>query len=113
MEYFIYLTINLINNKKYVGKHYGSLEDNYLGSGSILKNAIKKYGKENFKREILEIVNSEKELDIAEKKWIKFFNADDKNNLNFYNLHEGGTGGNTYKNLDEKQLEKIKKIKSK
>lgn len=108
MDYFIYLTTNLTNNKKYIGKHQGSIDDTYLGSGSILKDAIHKYGKENFKREILEIVNSKKELDIAEKKWIKFFNADDKNNLNFYNLHEGGTGGNTYKNLSLEQLEKIK-----
>ena len=113
MDYFIYLTINLINNKKYIGKHQGSINDTYLGSGSILKDAIHKYGKENFKREILEIVNSEKELDMAEKKWIKFFNADNKNNLDFYNLHEGGTGGNTYKNLNLEQLEKIKQIKRK
>ena len=44
----IYITTNLINNKKYIGKHKcDSIEfDGYLGSGKILKNAIKKNGKE-------------------------------------------------------------------
>ena len=45
MEYFIYLTTNLITNEKYIGKHHGELNDSYLGSGIILQRAIKKYGK--------------------------------------------------------------------
>lgn len=32
-QHFIYITTNLINNKKYIGKHYGFLNDEYLGSG--------------------------------------------------------------------------------
>ena len=36
-QYYIYLTINLINGKKYIGKHYGELDDSYLGSGTILQ----------------------------------------------------------------------------
>jgi len=51
---FIYKTTNLINNKIYVGKHKTSANDGYLGSGLILGYAVDKYGKENFKREILE-----------------------------------------------------------
>ena len=53
--YIIYITINLIDNKKYYGVHKSSnLEkDVYLGSGYLLKLAIKKYGRENFKRENL------------------------------------------------------------
>ena len=44
-QYYIYLTTNTINNMKYIGKHYGELNDSYLGSGKILKRAIEKYGK--------------------------------------------------------------------
>jgi len=46
----IYKTTNLINNKIYVGKHNTSANDGYLGSGKLIKQAVKKYGKENIKR---------------------------------------------------------------
>ena len=50
----IYKTTNLINNKIYVGVHCtDDIDDTYLGSGKLIIKAIKKYGKENFKREIL------------------------------------------------------------
>lgn len=39
-QYFIYITTNLINNKKYIGMHYGFSDDNYLGSGSQFLKAI-------------------------------------------------------------------------
>lgn len=49
----IYKTVNTINNKIYVGQ---DVHDNpaYYGSGKYLKNAIKKYGKTNFLKIILE-----------------------------------------------------------
>ena len=65
----IYKTINLINGKIYVGQDYNN-RDNYLGSGKIILKAIKKYKKENFKKEILEECNSQEELDEKEKYWI-------------------------------------------
>ena len=34
-HFYIYITTNLINNKKYIGQHYGELDDSYLGSGNI------------------------------------------------------------------------------
>lgn len=43
MKHYIYLTTNLITNEKYIGKHYGELDDDYLGSGIILQRAILKY----------------------------------------------------------------------
>ena len=93
MEYFIYMTTNLINGHKYIGKHHGELNDSYLGSGLLLKQAVKKYGKENFKREILYISKNEEENSQKEKEFINVYNAvEDKN---FYNIHEGGNGGNT------------------
>ena len=55
MIYYIYMTTNLINGMRYIGKHYGELTDGYLGSGTKLKQDIQKFGKENFKKEILYI----------------------------------------------------------
>jgi group I intron endonuclease len=71
----IYLTTNLINNKKYIGKDINN-NPKYLGSGSVLKKAIKKYGKENFKKEILEYCNSKEELCQREEYWLNFHNAE-------------------------------------
>ena len=87
---YIYLTTNLINNKKYIGQHTGQINDSYLGSGVILTKAIEKYGKENFKKEILEICEKE-ELDDKEKYWIAYYNAFEDDN--FYNKTEGGQKG--------------------
>jgi len=53
--HYIYLIKNIINKKRYVGKHSTSnLDDGYMGGGIYLNNAINKYGRKNFKREILE-----------------------------------------------------------
>lgn len=54
MNYIVYKTTNLINHKIYVGIHKTEdLNDTYLGSGLVFQQALKKYGKENFEREIL------------------------------------------------------------
>lgn len=93
-QYYVYLTTNRLNNKKYIGQHFGELTDSYLGSGVLLAKAIKTYGKENFYKEILEICQNQNQLDEAEKKWITFYNA--VNDKMFYNLAEGPTQGNSY-----------------
>lgn len=52
--YYIYRITNLINSKTYIGQHiYRDINDSYMGSGTALRYAMKKYGKENFKKEIL------------------------------------------------------------
>ena len=85
---FIYLTTNLMNGKKYIGRHKGKESDSYLGSGVYIKPAIKKYGKHNFKRETLAYAYSDEELNELEKYYIKLYNAvEDKT---FYNIAEGG-----------------------
>lgn len=62
----------------------------YLGSGKVLKQAINKYKKENFKRVIVYLASSKKELDYKEKELIGFFDA--VQNEDWYNVAEGGTG---------------------
>lgn len=85
---FIYITTNLINNKKYIGQHKGDGSDNYLGSGDRLVMAIKKYGKENFKREIICFADGPDELNELEKYYIMLNDAVKSDE--FYNIAEGG-----------------------
>ena len=61
--HFIYKTTNLLSGKYYIGMHStDNLGDGYLGSGKRLRYSINKYGEENHNREILEFVDSRKEL---------------------------------------------------
>ena len=109
--FHIYITENLINGKKYIGQHKGTYEDNYLGSSKILQQSIAKYGRENFRRTILEETSTQCELDEKEIAWIEKFDAVNRND--FYNLTSGGTGGNTLEKLTESELEcRSNKIKS-
>ena len=87
----IYKTTNLVNGKFYVGKDAKN-KKSYLGSGIVLKQAIEKYGKENFKKEVLEVCKTLDELSEKEKYWIGKLKA-----IEFgYNLTKGGTGGDTW-----------------
>lgn len=86
----IYKTTNLANGKFYIGKDTKN-KNSYLGSGKILKKAIKKHGKENFKKEILEVCKNNDELCEREIYWINFYNSTD--NKIGYNLSKGGKGG--------------------
>lgn len=87
----IYKTTNLINGKFYVGKDERNKPD-YLGSGVKLNRAIKKYGRENFIKEVIEVCSTKEELNEREKYWIKETKAQELG----YNIADGGSGGNTY-----------------
>jgi group I intron endonuclease len=100
---YIYLTTNLINNKKYIGMHT-KFDKNYFGSGLLITRAIEKYGIENFKKEILEYANNKEELGELEKKYIEKYNA--AKSKEFYNIHSGGFGGNTIAGYTEEQMKK-------
>ena len=78
----VYLTTNLINNKKYIGKDTNNYPG-YLGSGAYIKQAIQKYGKENFKKTILEYCTDKKHLAEREEYWLNKFDVE--NNPEFYN----------------------------
>lgn len=86
---FIYITTNLINGKRYIGqKKYNHYWKTYLGSGVIFQRAVKKYGKENFRRDIIEECETKEQLDEREIYWISYYNATE--NDEFYNINSGG-----------------------
>jgi len=92
---YIYKTTNLINGKIYIGKSSKGINEsiNYYGSGISLTYAIRKYGKENFKKEILCEADNDEILNNLEKYWIKKLNS--QNRSIGYNIADGGTGGKT------------------
>ena len=96
MYYTIYKTYNLINGKEYVGKHQTqNINDEYMGSGKLVQRAIKKYGKENFVKEILFVFDSEQEVNDKEKELVT---QEYINSKLSYNLCPGGHGGFGYIN---------------
>jgi len=97
---YIYETTNLVNGKTYIGKKQGELDKTYYGSGMILKQALKKYGKENFEVVVLSTYNSEDELNNAE---IMFIETRDPT----YNIAKGGTGGNTLARATEEYKQEV------
>lgn len=101
----IYKTTNLINGKIYIGQDTKN-SINYIGSGKILKHAIKKYGKVNFRKEIIEYCKTIEELNDKEIYWINFFNSKDPDIG--YNISDGGFGCKGFKQTKE-SIEAIKK----
>lgn len=90
MKHFIYKTTNLVNGKIYIGAHSAeTYTDRYLGSGPLIKRAIEKYGRSNFKREIIAECVSAEVMYIVESHIVnrKFVDRPDT-----YNLQIGGSG---------------------
>lgn len=87
---YIYLTRNLVNNKKYIGQKKSTYfrGSEYLGSGLYLKHALTKYGRDNFSVILVGWYENKDELDKAEQYWIKYYDA--CNSDEFYNLQAGG-----------------------
>lgn len=103
LNYFIYQTTNKLNGMKYIGKHISrNLDDDYLGSGLRLNNAIRKYGREKFSREILFICANLQELTQLERLIVDESLVNDPN---YYNMMVGGQGG---PQTDERVREKLK-----
>jgi len=95
--FYIYKITNLINGKIYIGQRTinkkPELDTNYLGSGNLIKKSLQKYGKDNFKKEILEECIDRNSLCVRERYWIKELNARDPKIG--YNIVEGGIYGDS------------------
>ena len=93
MYYYVYQITNLLNGKIYVGKHKSTKhpsKNEYYGSGKQIVAAIKKYGIENFKKEVLHYCSSlaemaDKEAEVVTEDFVRRFDT--------YNMHKGGNGG--------------------
>jgi len=90
MNYCIYKTTNQINGKFYIGVHDLSRSGTYFGSGKRLLQAIRKYGKENFKQEILICFETKSEAFVAEAEIVTEDLVKDRM---CYNMTVGGSGG--------------------
>ena len=67
---YVYKTTNLINGKIYIGQNKGTIDLSYLGSGKLIFRAIKKYGRKNFRLEVLAFATTKPMLDGLEQKYI-------------------------------------------
>lgn len=103
---YIYKTTNLLNDKIYIGKKKGKFTEKYKGSGKYLKNAINKYGIENFKVEIIEYCETLEKQNEKEKYWIAYYR---NKNAEMYNIADGGDGGDLYSGLSDEDKKEWRK----
>lgn len=108
MRYTVYKTVNTLNGKYYIGAHRtNNPYDDYFGSGVALNRAIEKYGRDNFKKELLHIFETSEEMFAKEAELVEIGD-------HTYNLMEGGKGGwdhfdNTGDNNPMRNPEVVKK----
>jgi group I intron endonuclease len=96
----IYKITNTVTGKIYIGKDKKN-NPNYYGSGVKIKDAIKKYGKSSFQKDILEHCSTNVELNNREIFWIEYYNA--TNPEIGYNISTGGDGGDNFTNHYNKE----------
>jgi len=90
MFYTVYKITNLVNDKIYVGLHITEdLNDEYLGSGKQIQAAVKKYGKDSFKKEYIKLCETPDEMYALEANIV---NEDFVKRSDTYNMKTGGTG---------------------
>lgn len=104
----IYKITNLINGKVYIGLTTRLLRERFASHLCMafsekkdlhckFHNALRKYGKENFKVEQIDSAESKEELDRKEQYWISYYNSIEEG----YNMKEGGFKGTGYRHSEE------------
>lgn len=115
---YIYKITNIQNNKIYIGKTkysiYNRFESHIRAAFKSNRkyyfyNAIRKYGKDNFKIDLIEECDNSI-LSEREKYWISFYNSIDKSIG--YNSTLGGEGGDTFTYQSKERQKEISAKKS-
>ena len=110
MNHYIYKITNNINGRYYIGARscdYQIEDDPYFGSGKILNQAVKKYGKQNFTKQILAKFNSRQQAFNAQKEIVnqQFIKLQET-----YNITVGGNmpPSNKGKHFSQQHKEKLR-----
>ena len=89
--HYFYKITNKITQEYYLGIHStNNLNDNYMGSGTLLRKEYVKYGKENFFKEILKFFDNREDLINYEQSIVNENVLNDPLNLN---IIRGGVAG--------------------
>lgn len=89
-KHTVYKTVNKVNGKFYFGVHQtANPDDGYLGSGKLIKRAIRKYGAEGFRKEIIAVFEKSQDAYKLERELVGGVIGTEL----CYNLKAGGEGG--------------------
>lgn len=100
----IYCTVNMLDGKIYIGKDELNRRS-YIGSGKHFLRAVKKYGKENFIKYIIDVsAHNVKELDDLEVKYI----YPHLHKPYCYNIAPGGEGPTWWKSISKERYDEIR-----
>lgn len=103
--YIVYKITNLINEKVYIGRHStNNINDNYMGSGTELREDMKRMGRKNFSKEILFVFDNWKEMVDKE---VELLTKEFVNSENTYNATNQGHGLVTHGPVAREKLRKI------
>lgn len=112
---WIYKITNDINNKVYIGQSIKPVQERFKRhiqdaiSGRLnthFAKAIRKYGKEHFHIEVIDIALTQEELTEKEYYWIEFYDSVNKGYNETHNKLK--CGGNTYLSKTEEEMGLIK-----
>ena len=114
MKGYIYKITNTQNNKIYVGQTIRTIAQRFRrhindannGLDTHFARAIRKYGKDSFKVEIIDTAQTQDELNQKEQYWIRQYDSVNKG----YNETDAISkcGGNTYQSKTEEEMNIIK-----
>jgi hypothetical protein len=104
---FIYLWYDKKYKKFYVGRHWGSEDDGYICSSKVMREAYRRRP-DDFKRRIINKINSKDLLVIEEQRWLDMIKKNEVG-VRYYNktLKSATPSTNGYKHSKE-TIEKIR-----
>jgi urocanate hydratase len=110
---YIYKITNNINGRMYIGSKQGNVEATqyYYGSGTVIKKAIEKYGKHNFSKDILFVLDNIEDMKAKEIEVLT--ELDCASSLQYYNCHNNYSGGYIPEAYSKESRAKIGKANSK